>query len=310
MRTQSQQLRQPSQRGRDKIDELIHRPPNFVFEGLQQLRYLILTEGLAADANGDCHYRNYVWTILLQVDLSQSVYASLIKQRASRCDAKIQNDTFRTLATDKNFKARVREDALSRILNGWANLHPEGCGYVQGMNVLAAPFLYISRSESQAFALFDKFLTCYCPTYITPTLIGVHTALELVDLVLKIADPNLYAHLKAKMLPANLYAFASIMTFSAGTPPLNEALKLWDIIMAYGCHLNILFVVAQVVRMREALLQSSKPMTLLRSFPPLKAKEISTTALGILQKVPEDLYDLLVRHGVDANVQHECKRFK
>jgi len=32
-------------------------------------------------------------------------------------------------------------------------------GYVQGMNVMAAPFLYVARSEAEAFAGFDRFIT-------------------------------------------------------------------------------------------------------------------------------------------------------
>jgi hypothetical protein len=37
--------------------------------------------------------------------------------------------------------------------------------YVQGMNVLAAPFLYV-MPELEAFACFTSFLTYSCPLYI------------------------------------------------------------------------------------------------------------------------------------------------
>lgn len=67
-------------------------------------------------------------------------------------------------------------------------------------------------------------------------------------------DPELFEHLKSKGLSAELYAFPSIMTFSAGTPPLEEALRLWDFLLAFGIHLNILCVVAQLHLMKADLL--------------------------------------------------------
>lgn len=51
-------------------------------------------------------------------------------------------------------------------------------GYVQGMNVLAAPFLYIMPSEVEAFYAFSKFIEQCCPLYVQPTLDGVHQGLK------------------------------------------------------------------------------------------------------------------------------------
>jgi Rab-GTPase-TBC domain len=50
-------------------------------------------------------------------------------------------------------------------------------GYVQGMNVLAAPFLYTMPSEIEAFYTFSKFIEQCCPLYVQPTLDGVHRGL-------------------------------------------------------------------------------------------------------------------------------------
>ena len=50
--------------------------------------------------------------------------------------------------------------------------------YVQGMNVLAAPFLYTMPSELEAFFSFAKFIEEVCPTYVQPTLEGVHHGLK------------------------------------------------------------------------------------------------------------------------------------
>ena len=108
-----------------------------------------------------------------------------------------------TLATDRGFKERVREDMLVRLLDAfvWRNhgiqihcyspwpsvlIPPQdrqesqqlGFTYVQGMNVLAAPFLYTMPSELEAFFCFAKFIEESCPLYVQPTLEGVHRGLR------------------------------------------------------------------------------------------------------------------------------------
>jgi len=50
--------------------------------------------------------------------------------------------------------------------------------YVQGMNVLAAPFLYTLPSELEAFYCFSRFIESHCPLYVQPTLEGVHRGLK------------------------------------------------------------------------------------------------------------------------------------
>lgn len=294
----------------DKINDLIHKPPNLIQESLKQLRYHVLIDGLQTDDSGDCHYRNYVWTILLQVELPPAEqYLELVSGGPSDSDAKIHNDTFRTMATDMLFKSKVSDQALARVLNAYVTAHQDRT-YVQGMNVIAAPFLYVARSESQAFALFNHFVLTRCPLYVTPTLSGVHTGLDLVDLILELTDPPLYQHLRSKLLTANLYAFASVMTFSACTPPLKEVLVLWDILMAYGAHLNLLMVVAQLVMIRTDLLKSDRPMSLLRSFPMLKARDVKSMTLAVLEKMPEPVYDMIVRHAWDPKVGKELAEYR
>ena len=46
--------------------------------------------------------------------------------------------------------------------------------YVQGMNVLAAPFLYTMPSELEAFFCFAKVIEESCLLYVQPTLEGAH----------------------------------------------------------------------------------------------------------------------------------------
>jgi cell cycle arrest protein BUB2 len=130
--------------------------------------------------------------------------------------------------------------------------------YVQGMNVLAAPFLYAARSEAEAFVAFHQFLTLEIPGYIRGAMDGVHKGLGLVDKVLAIVDPKLSLYLLSKSLSAEIYAFPSVLTLCACTPPLPEVLRLWDFLLAYGPHLNILCIVAQLVMIRTQIMNSPK----------------------------------------------------
>ncbi|KAG7137251.1 Cell division control protein 16 like [Verticillium longisporum] len=166
------------------------------------------------------------------------------------------------------------------------------------MNVLAAPFLYAARSEGEAFVALHTLLTRECPGYIRGAMDGVHKGLALVDRVLATVDSRLSGHLLAKGLTAELYAFPSVLTLCACTPPLPEVLRLWDFLFAYGPHLNILCIVAQLMGMRDQLLNSPSPNRLLRAFPSLQADKVIERTLWIIERIPDDTYAAIVTHAL------------
>ncbi|KAH7104240.1 bub2 protein [Auriculariales sp. MPI-PUGE-AT-0066] len=269
-------------------------------DAVRKLRRLILVEGIP---DADATLRPRIWKILLRVDeLSADKYVAFVARGPSDFRDKITNDTFRTLATDGAFKERVSEHMLVRCLDAfvWRNQERPNpvfdFTYVQGMNVLAAPFLYSMPSEIEAFYCFSRFIEHCCPLYVQPTLEGVHRGLKLLDRCLKIVDPDLFAYLRSKKLAAEIYAFPSVLTFCACTPPLSEVLKLWDFLLAYGVHLNVLCVIAQLLLMRDELMDSPSPMKLLRVLPPLDAQPIIAIAVTLVRDLPAELYDELVRH--------------
>ncbi|KDQ07049.1 hypothetical protein BOTBODRAFT_227622 [Botryobasidium botryosum FD-172 SS1] len=274
-----------------------------VDEGVKKLRRLILVEGIPSE--DDSTLRPRIWKLLLRVnDLNADVFLRYVARGPCPVRDKIRNDTFRTLATDRGFKERVREDMLVRLLDAfvWRSQDRQetqqclGFTYVQGMNVLAAPFLYTLPSELEAFHCFSTFIEICCPLYVQPTLEGVHRGLKLLDRCLKIVDPELFNYLRSKNLSAELYAFPSVLTLCACTPPLDQVLKLWDFLLAFGVHLNVLCVIAQLLLMREDVMGSPSPMRLLRTFPPLDALPIIGIAVTLVRDLPEDLYEELVRH--------------
>ncbi|KAF2682791.1 TBC-domain-containing protein [Lentithecium fluviatile CBS 122367] len=314
-------------------------------EGLNELRYTILTQGIPANSEGMSELRMYVWLILLNAPpLRTDIYLDLVRQGASPAHTKITNDAFRTFQGDALFRRRVTQNSITRVLNavawrlndahearvnGWQSPptlsefggspdtamlsrhsfntsvrgdgsttnDAEQIGYVQGMNVLCGPFLYAARSEAEAFTGFEKLITQECPGYVRGSMDGVHKGMALVDRVLEVVDPKLFAHLMNHKMEARIYAFPSVLTMCACTPPLPEVLRLWDFLFAYGSHLNILCIVAQLLLQRDGLLTSSSPNNLLRSFPPLNAEAIIRMAVTCANKIPEDMYEEIIHHA-------------
>lgn len=172
---------------------LLPAPPS---DPISRIRHKIVTTPLPPDTfltPTGTTYRSVVWKLLLDIrSLDLPLYLSLVSKGKSPSHEKIRNDTFRTLATDQGFKERVKEEKLIRLLDAFVWKHnksddsaDEGEGegvyefsYVQGMNVLAAPFLYTLESEVEAFICFSRFIEYCCPLYVQPTLSGVHRGLQ------------------------------------------------------------------------------------------------------------------------------------
>ncbi|KAK5637494.1 hypothetical protein RRF57_013209 [Xylaria bambusicola] len=242
--------------------------------------------------------------------------ASSRQSLPSNSGSPARSDMSQINATSPAAKSRAR--ALTLTTEGSDSNASEPGTYVQGMNVLAAPFLYAARSEAEAFVAFHQLLTKECPAYIRGAMDGVHRGLALVDKVLGIVDTKLSLYLTSKGLSAEIYAFPSVLTLCACTPPLPEVLRLWDFLFAYGPHLNILCIVAQLIMMRNELLSSSRsvgicphnlakpfiltalhsPNKLLRSFPTLHADQIKAHALAIVKMIPNDVYEEIVNHAL------------
>ncbi|KAG0060592.1 hypothetical protein BGZ90_003965 [Linnemannia elongata] len=293
-----------------------HLTEDAIAGSLHELRKLILAYGIPeqpmmpkAKPNKPT-IRSKVWKLLLEVHhVSAQEYISLVKQGKPQEYSKIRNDTFRTLATDRKFLDVVEEDSLIRVLCAFAwstqatSVQDTDVSftYVQGMNVLAAPFLY-TMTEMEAFYSYSNFIKNCCPLYVQPTLQGVHCGIKLLEECLCKIDVQLYDYLKSKRLSAELYAFPSVLTICACTPPLDQVMQLWDFLLAWGIHLNIICIIAQLYLIRDELMSHASPMKLLRIFPDLDADKVIRETIRMVKLLPDELYDLLVRHPYDPTV--------
>lgn len=187
------------------------------------------------------------------------------KDRPESTRSSLSHESFASSGMGQNYNmgsspaAKNRARALTLTTEGSeTSVAPEPGTYVQGMNVLAAPFLYAARSEAEAYVAFYSLLSRECPGYIRGAMDGVHKGLALVDKVLAIVDPKLSLYLTSKGMSAEIYAFPSVLTLCACTPPLPEVLRLWDFLFAYGPHLNILCIVAQLLLIRNQILGNQR----------------------------------------------------
>jgi cell cycle arrest protein BUB2 len=92
------------------------------------------------------------------------------------------------------------------------------------------------------------------------------------------------------------------MTFSACLPPLDNVVQLWDFLLSFGIHLNILCIVSILMKNRTIIMCSKSPIKVLRELVLGNAQGIINDTMGLIKKCPEDLYDLLVRHPYDVSV--------
>jgi len=118
-----------------------------------------------------------------------------------------------------------------------------------------------------------------------------------------------------------------VLTLCACTPPLEEVLKLWDFLFAFGVHLAVLCFIGQCLLIRDDLLRSSqyvmkawhvfkrgaadagaaervrcsarRPMKLLQKLPPLQAQPVISLCVRLVGIIPRELYDRLARHPWD-----------
>jgi cell cycle arrest protein BUB2 len=251
---------------------------------------------------------------------------------------KIRHDTFRTFKNNANFAQRVPEVQLIRVLNAFMHYLERGRGksqaptkkgdgespkknssectdtehahphkipraddrltYVQGLNVIASPFLY-TMPEVDAFFAMARFVTFHTPRYYFETLDGAREGSKLLDEIVQACDPELNAHLREKALTGEVYGMPLILSYGGSSPPLDELLRVWDFIVAFGAHFGVVAAAARVILLREKLLAAKQPMAILgRQMPPIEADPIVNLMVVLVQKIPDELMLRLQRHPV------------
>jgi cell cycle arrest protein BUB2 len=167
--------------------------------------------------------------------------------------SKIHDDAFRTFKGDADFWSKVSVEAMERVLNALSHEY----GYVQGMNVLLGPFLYVMNEEN-SFTCMRTLLHNHIPRYVLKNLDGAHDGAKLFTKCLRLVDPKLYTHLISKIPDLSIFSLRYVLTLFANSKPLTEVLLLWDAVFAVGVHFNLLLLCAKLMLLRDALLKEKR----------------------------------------------------
>lgn len=204
---------------------------------------------------GSSKYFAGVWTVYFgpkRMDFdSQDSFHSLRKTKYAE---KIENDVFRTLKTSEEFDLQGQISRMTMILNQIAVKY----GYVQGMNVMLAPFVHLFEDDLDAYQYFNFFVSKICPSFISSDMIGVYKTCEFVDKCLNLLDPELFVHLRDRnQLCCKIYGFQrcsflilDLVTFGLSMHPFKEILKLWDFFVLFGFHLHVFCFLQIILEMK------------------------------------------------------------
>jgi len=197
------------------------------------------------------------------------------------------------------------------------------------MNAICGVFLYV-MPELDAFYCFEKFMKHVCPVYAMGDLTGYNNrgvplfkeCFEALDKPLcEYLNKHLTPHLNSKSIIrikskpnywwGYVYAFAPIQSFCTSIPRLSELLQLWDFMLAFGAHLNIIILIAQYMLQRDNILNCDGEANTIKKFidatginirgtrsglPDLDAKKIISLTCYLIKMLPSELYDRLVEH--------------
>lgn len=278
------------------------------------IRRLILLEGLPSDANalhtpyfGRCSLRGLLWKALLGIGVVDAdEYASLVRNGPSIDDSRVREDARRTFAKSDDFTTRVPTDKIIRLLNAYILWRGNCRGiYAQSMSLLAAPFLYV-MPEPDAFHCFRAFLDGKVRSYVQ-RYAGARSACQLLDKCVKSRLPDLNVVLTRHGLNAEVYAFPVMSSLGMCVRPVFDTVRLWDIVLAFGVHMHIVFTLARLALCSESIVREAQqtgaaPLStreLEQGFG-LDAETVLAKGVSLSAQIDVELYAELVDHSSAA----------
>jgi len=241
--------------------------------------------------------RPQIWKILLGVEtVDSAVYNHYIDKGPSSVGEHIKGyvDSFYSDWYDySEFYSAVPKRTVVQLINAlvwwWEETECKNeFGEVFGH---ALVFLYTMPSEADAFHCLQRFVE-RCPSYIQWGKTGDDTSgKELLGKCLKHFDSSLHA------LPTLhlYYANVSIETFSAHIQEPGQVVKLWDLFLSHGLHLNVLSILSEMLLNRDVLMGGTCLDKVLRSHT-FTAEPVIHHALELEQQLPQCLLNELKGH--------------
>eukprot|EP00850_Spirogloea_muscicola_P002892 SM000011S19070 [mRNA] locus=s11:762305:765069:+ [translate_table: standard] len=161
----------------------------------------------------------------------------------------IERDVLRT-HPDMHFfnsgdsNAEANKASLRRSLFIYAKLNP-GIQYVQGMNEVLAPLLYVFRTdpdpsisehaEADSFFCFVALLAEFRDHFVQKldnSVVGIKATLSRLSLLLRNNDEELWQHLEEHKVDPHFYAFRWITLLLTQEFSFEDSLRLWDSLLS------------------------------------------------------------------------------
>lgn len=214
----------------------------------------------------------------------------------------IKKDVLRT-KSNMNFVSLLTKnsesnaDVMNRILFIYAKEHPEVC-YVQGMNDLIAPIYYCfsidnnpdnkNFVEADSYISFEKLMEIIKKIYIR-TLDnepgGVNFRLNEISGLLKIADYELYLHLKRNKIKIEFYGFRWMTLFFTQDFEMPDILRIWDSIFGNNDIFEFLYllILATIILKKKDIMkeQMSGIMMIIQNLEDITADALINKAVQI-----------------------------
>ena len=122
---------------------------------------------------------------------------------------------------------------LRRVLVAFASHHPH-IGYCQSLNFLAG-YLLLFFSEEDAFWLMVATVNVLLPSdYFTDSMLGLHTDLNVLALLISTHLPRLHAHLTSLHVDIRPISFPWFLSTFIKTLPIESTLRVWDSFVVEG----------------------------------------------------------------------------
>ena len=214
----------------------------------------------------------------------------------------IQKDILRT-KSNMNFVSKLYKNeetnaqVMNRILFIYAKMHQDVC-YVQGMNDLLAPIYYcfsidnnpdnINYIEADSYITFEKLMDIIKNIYIRkldnePG--GVYFRLNEISTLLKIADYELYLHLKRNKIKMEFYGFRWMTLFFTQDFEMPDILRIWDSIFGNKDifeFLYLLILAAIILKKKEIMKEKmSGIMMIIQNLEDITAYDLINKAVQI-----------------------------
>lgn len=148
-------------------------------------------------------------------------------------------------------------DKLASVLKAYS-LYDPAVGYVQGMNLIAAPLL-LYCSEEEAFSLLVKLMKDHdLRSLFLPEMPGLHTRLYQFDRLLEDYLPAVHIHLIRAGVTSSMYASQWFLTLFAYKFPISMVVRIYDVVVYEGLNSILQFGIALMQKNQETLLSKTK----------------------------------------------------